>query len=128
MRELLVEVLEQEGYAVSSATGPEEALRWASAQTAGPDLVITDVVMPSMSGFSLAQTLRERYGRGIRVLFMSGYTDQALADRGELRVGDPFIRKPFSNDALLEKIREVLETDSEPGPTPAATTSPARGE
>jgi PAS domain S-box-containing protein len=106
MRDLLVEVLEDDGYVVVATEGPEEALERGSEHEI--DLVITDVVMPSMSGFALAQELRARRP-WMRVLFMSGYTDQVLADRGELREDDPFLRKPFSNDALLEKIREVFD-------------------
>jgi PAS domain S-box-containing protein len=107
MRELLSEVLEAEGYCVVSAGEPSAAL--SSAENVAPrvDLVITDVVMPQMSGFALASKLRSRHP-SVRVLYMSGYTDQVLADRGELKGDDPFIRKPFSNDELLRKVREVL--------------------
>lgn len=106
MRELMVEVLETEGFAAEGAEGPVKAIeRVRSGQP--PDLVITDVVMPVMSGFALAKALEE-VAPGIRVLFMSGYTDQVLADRGELTEDDPFIRKPFGNDRLIEKVHELL--------------------
>jgi PAS domain S-box-containing protein len=109
MSELLSEVLAAEGYNVVSVAGPSAALSSAESLDAAVDLVITDVVMPQMSGFLLAKELRSRHP-GVQVLYMSGYTDQVLADRGELKDEDPFIRKPFSNDALLRKVREVLDT------------------
>jgi len=108
MRDLVSEVLEEAGYVVLVAADPDEALDGARAYAGGIALAITDVVMPKMSGFVLAKRLRSQHP-GIRVLFMSGYTDQVLADRGQLRDEDPFIRKPFGNGQLLEKVREVLE-------------------
>jgi CheY-like chemotaxis protein len=108
LRDLLGEVLQEEGYVVVAAAEPGEALRSARAHDGAIDLVITDVVMPNMSGFLLAKELRSRQPN-LRVLYMSGYTDQVLADHGELNDDDPFIRKPFGNDSLLEKVREVLD-------------------
>ncbi|MBW2386321.1 MAG: PAS domain S-box protein [Deltaproteobacteria bacterium] len=108
MRDLLSEVLEEEGYNVVVAPEPVEALSLSSALDGGIALVVTDVVMPSMSGFLLARELRAQRPQ-IRILYMSGYTDQMLADQGDLRDDDPFIRKPFGNDTLLAKVREVLD-------------------
>jgi len=107
-RDLLNEILEEEGYVVLEAAEPVEALARAHAHDGGVALVVTDVVMPHMSGFLLAKELRSQYPQ-IRVLYMSGYTDQVLADRGDLRGDDPFIRKPFGNDSFLKKVREVLD-------------------
>jgi PAS domain S-box-containing protein len=106
MRELMVEVLDAAGFAAESVEGPAKAIDRVRNE-APPDLVITDVVMPEMSGFTLAKVLAEM-APGIRVLFMSGYTDQVLADRGELSQDDPFIRKPFGNDRLIDKVHELL--------------------
>ncbi len=112
MRDLLTEVLEQEGYVVVSAGDPVEALAQSRAYDGRIALAVTDVVMPNMSGFLLAKELRLEFPT-MRVLFMSGYADQELADRGDLSDDDPFIRKPFANHSLLSKVREVL--DSAPG-------------
>jgi two-component system cell cycle sensor histidine kinase/response regulator CckA len=111
MRDLLGEVLEEEGYDVLSAAEPLEALERSRTFEGWISLVVSDVVMPNMSGFLLARELRSQRP-DIQVLYMSGYTDQVLADHGELRDDDPFIRKPFGNDALLTKIREVLDSIS----------------
>jgi PAS domain S-box-containing protein len=113
MRDLLREVLQEAGYRVVSAAHPDEALASARAHDGEIDLVVTDVVMPKRSGFLLAKELRQEYP-GIRTLYMSGYTDQELADRGQLSDDDPFIRKPFGNDVLLAKVREVLEARGSP--------------
>ena len=108
MRDLLGEVLEEEGYSVMLAAEPLEALTRSNSEGGEIALVVTDVVMPNMSGFLLAKELRARRPQ-IRVLYMSGYTDQVLADQGELKGDDPFIRKPFGNDSLLAKVREVID-------------------
>lgn len=108
MRDLLSEVLQEEGYSVIVAADPIEALALAREYEGGIALVVTDVVMPNMSGFLVAEELRSQDPQ-IRVLYMSGYTDQVLADRGDLRDDDPFIRKPFGNESILAKVREVLD-------------------
>ena len=76
----------------------------------GPlDLLLTDVVMPRMSGTDLArhvQTARP----GVRVLYMSGYTDSGVIDQGMLTADTPFIQKPFTSATLSRKVREVLRT------------------
>jgi DNA-binding NarL/FixJ family response regulator len=76
---------------------------------AGPsvDLVLTDVVMPGMSGRTLADQLRNRCP-GLRVLYMSGYTDDAIVRHGMLEPGLAYLQKPFRPDALVRKVREVL--------------------
>ncbi len=105
MCELLREVLELSGHEVIAAESPVVALDLASSR--GVDLLITDVIMPGMTGFELAAKLRAS-GAGPRVIFMSGYTDQVLADRGQLGRDDAFLRKPFRMDELSAKVRDVL--------------------
>ena len=108
MRELLLEVLKEEGYRVLEASQPSEALRVARAHRGPIHLLLTDMVMPEMTGADLARELaRER--RGLRVVYMSGYTPGAVADRGI--VADPalFLQKPFSSEDLLAKVRSALE-------------------
>jgi hypothetical protein len=109
MRELLREVLGLQDYQVLSAERPDGALELAAGQSV--DLVITDVVMPQMTGFELARRMRAD-GREPRVIFMSGYTDQILADRGELGPEDLFLRKPFAIDDLTALVAEALSVPS----------------
>jgi PAS domain S-box-containing protein len=106
LRALLTEVLELEGYKVTQAPDPDEALMRAAA---GPrfDLAITDVVMPGMSGFALRDALG-RLQPNLRIMYMSGYTESVLAEHGALRSEDTFIRKPFRNSDLIAKVREAM--------------------
>jgi len=96
------------GYVVLAAAAPEEALNLASAREGAIDLLITDVVMPGMSGRTLAARLAERRP-GLRCLFMSGYTADVIAHRGVLDAGTDFLAKPFTRDELARKVREILD-------------------
>jgi CheY-like chemotaxis protein len=107
MRDLVRDVLEMNGYSVLTAASSEEALR--EAEDSNIDLVITDVVMPGMTGVDLAEKIREHHPR-LQILFMSGYTDRALVARGVLEPGVNFISKPFSNRALTALAREILSS------------------
>jgi PAS domain S-box-containing protein len=108
LRVLVEEILTRGGYRVLQGARPEEALAVAAAHSGPIDLVVTDVIMPRMSGRQMADTLRlER--PAIRVLFMSGYTDDAISHHGILDPGTHFLEKPFTAEALLRKVREVLE-------------------
>src|SRR5262245_12002109 len=108
VRRLLATTLRQLGYGVLEASGSQAALAL-SRSTAGPiHLLLTDVVMPQMNGRLLAELIiRER--RGIRVLFMSGYSDDEVLRTGVQTREMPFIQKPFSADDLAAKVRETLE-------------------
>ena len=75
-----------------------------------PDLVITDVVMPGMSGSALMERLRRKQP-DLKALFMSGYTDNAIIHHGVLDPGTPFIQKPFTLRDIAEKIRAVFRGD-----------------
>jgi len=102
VRRLVAEMLERQGYRVIAAAGPDEALEVAEPY----DLLLTDVVMPSMTGPELAERLVERRP-GVGVLFMSGYSGAAVADRGAL-IAD-LLEKPFAIDQLASKVREALD-------------------
>jgi DNA-binding response OmpR family regulator len=107
MRQLTREILEEEGYTALEAASGDEALERARAHPGTIDLLLTDIVMPNMGGKELA----ERLGRlcpDLKVLFMSGYTDDAIVGRGGLPPGSGFIQKPFGPASLLTKIEEVL--------------------
>jgi two-component system, cell cycle sensor histidine kinase and response regulator CckA len=105
---LVAEILRDAGYNVIPAHGPKEAQRVLLEHRDGIHLLLTDVVMPGMSGRALAdQVTRER--PGIRVLYMSGYTDNAIVHHGVLDAGVTFLQKPFTPDALIKKVREVLD-------------------
>jgi DNA-binding NtrC family response regulator len=105
---LVAEILKDAGYNVIPANGPKEALRVLVEHREAIHMLLTDVVMPGMSGRILAdQVLRER--PGMRVLYMSGYTDNAIVHHGVLDAGTAFLQKPFTPDALIKKVREVLD-------------------
>ncbi len=108
IRQLTRIVLESYGYTVLEAENGLRALEAAGAATRHIDLVITDVVMPRMGGRQLVERLRAARG-ALRVLYMSGYTDEVVVRYGEIQAGDPFIQKPFSPAGLANKVRLVLD-------------------
>ena len=108
--------LEALGYTVIVAAGGGEALRLVDRHPGAIHLLFTDVVMPEMSGRLLSEQLRERRA-GIRVLYMSGYTDDAIIRHGVLREGTAFLQKPFTPHTLGVKVREVLDRGAGRRPT-----------
>jgi CheY-like chemotaxis protein len=113
VRTLTHTMLGARGYHVLEAASPAEALRFLGDPDSKVDLLLTDIVMPGMNGAELARRACGLHP-GIRVLFMSGYTEGGVIDRGELTPESPFIQKPFSLTTLNRKIREVLR-NSPPG-------------
>jgi CheY-like chemotaxis protein len=112
VRRLLTEVLEQNGLTVRQANNGVNALQ-AAVRHEGPiHLLITDIIMPQMSGRVLAERLLTR-GLVRKVLYISGYTETGIVHGGELDKGTPFLAKPFSNDTFLRKVREMLDLPSE---------------
>lgn len=112
VREIVLRVLRSQGYTVLDATNGEEALRVAERYDGAIHLLLSDLVMPQMSGTILAQRLRE-LRPDIRVLFMSGYPGSTVTQQGALLVASSFIQKPFSVAALALKVREVLDRERE---------------
>jgi two-component system cell cycle sensor histidine kinase/response regulator CckA len=107
VRDLSVKILSHLGYRVLSAASGQEALEIATANQEFISLLLTDVVMPGMSGKQLADQLLPMRP-GMKVLFLSGYTENTIINHGVLEPGVDFLPKPFSREALAGKIREVL--------------------
>ena len=108
VRDLVCEILRETGYVVLSATSGADAMEITAAHIKPIDLLITDVVMPEMSGPELANTLRRARGE-MRILYMSGYTDDAVLVRQGLPENSAFIRKPYTPQQFLQKVRETLD-------------------
>ncbi len=108
VRELTETILSAQGYKVICAESPKKAQEIAAKRGKDIDLVLTDVIMPTMSGHELARKLIAKNPR-TRVLYMSGYTDNVIAQGGVLEEGLAFLQKPFTPRALTEKVREVLD-------------------
>jgi signal transduction histidine kinase/ActR/RegA family two-component response regulator len=108
LRQLTCEFLVSTGYTVLFAQDGSEAVRLAEQHTGLIHLLLTDVVMPGMSGHELAQRLAI-LRPDIRSLYVSGYTGDAILKQGVLEEGVSFLAKPFTRDALAQKVREVLE-------------------
>jgi PAS domain S-box-containing protein len=105
--QMTTKILERLGYKVLSASSPVEALRAAESYAGKIDLLISDVVMPEMSGRDMAAKLLQVYP-GLKCLFMSGYTANVIAHHGILEEGIRFINKPFSIKELAAKVRDIL--------------------
>ena len=111
LRKLAKRMLESAGYTVLTAANGEEALLLLERYKEPVHLMVTDVVMPGMSG----RTLAERFDAtrpGMKVLYMSGYTDDVVVRHGVLDEGMPFLGKPFTVVELTRKVREVLDSQS----------------
>jgi CheY-like chemotaxis protein len=102
------QILERYGYNVLEAPNGTVALSMAHRRGIAIDLLLADVVMPEMSGRELAERFSKLKPRA-KVLFMSGYTDDAIVRHGVLRPGTAYLQKPFSPDTLARKVREVLD-------------------
>ena len=109
VRKLAVQMLKRQGYAVFEASHGEEAMRVARDHAQeGIDLLLTDVVMPGMSGRELSEKLGFLLPK-MKVLYMSGYTDDAIVRHGVLEEGVNYLQKPFTLNSLARKVRDVLD-------------------
>ncbi len=108
VRGLARRILEQAGYSVVEARKADEAIRFCEEHGNEVDLLLTDVVMPEMSGKELADRLKTQRP-DLKMLFMSGYTDEAIVHHGVLDSSVEFIQKPFTPAGLIEKVRDVLD-------------------
>ena len=109
LRAVIGELLQQGGYKVIDGPTPEATLAAAEAHDGPIHLVLTDLVMPRVSGMEAAARIRARRP-DVKVLYMSGYTNAAAAHQASLPANHAFLQKPFSLDVLLRKLREVLDS------------------
>ena len=115
VRNFAVSILEKYGYRVLTAEKGSAALKLCEKEGQSPDMVFTDVVMPGMSGNQLAEKLSVLYPQ-IKVLYASGYTENAIVHHGVLDEGIDFIQKPYGAEVLLAKIREILNREQPAAP------------
>ncbi len=106
-RRLVRDTLGIYGYKVIEARSPQEAIDLMNSFTEKPDLLLTDVIMPEMNGKELYEALSRRFP-GLKVVFMSGYTENVISEHGILKKGTYFISKPFTQRELLTIIKEAL--------------------
>jgi signal transduction histidine kinase/ActR/RegA family two-component response regulator len=108
VRDLITQMLEHRGYTVLAARDGIEALDVAAEHSGAIDLLLTDVVMPRLSGRQLAEHVTRDHP-GIRILYISGYTDDAVLRHGVLEAHTPFLQKPFTADALARAVRGAMD-------------------
>ena len=118
VRDLATFVLRECGYTVMTAPQGLAALQLMETCREQIDLLVTDVVMPEMGGRKLAETLLAQHPE-LKVLFMSGYTDDAVVRHGVLQANANFLQKPFTPNSLSDKVRAVLDQKQRPEPFPA---------
>jgi DNA-binding response OmpR family regulator len=108
LREMVVRILDRNGYRVMTVPTVVEALQESSALDQRIDLLLTDLVMPTMLGSELARRVRE-LRPDLKVLFMSGYAQPVLGEQIALDEGIDLLEKPFTADALLTRVRATLD-------------------
>jgi CheY-like chemotaxis protein len=114
IRRLVCQVVEERGGRVVTACDASEALEMGRAKEESFDLLLTDIVLPGMNGVRLAEELSK--SQPLRVLYMSGYSERAVVDRGFLDPQCHFIQKPFNARRLVERIRDVMDEPLEGAP------------
>jgi len=108
VRTLVARSLEEQGFQVMTAQDPQDAISIADDFPQPIHLLLTDVVMPEMNGRDLAKTIQRRHP-AIKVLFMSGYTEDVIASKGTLEEGIEFIQKPFDTKELVRRVLAVIQ-------------------
>jgi DNA-binding NtrC family response regulator len=112
VRDITAQTLSQYGYQVLTAENGDAALRVFRQHKGEIDLLITDVIMPLMGGKALAETLVKEKP-GLKIMFISGYTDNSIVHHGVLEKDVEFLQKPYLRGELLNKVREVLDKAGE---------------
>ncbi|HLY61599.1 MAG TPA: response regulator [Terriglobia bacterium] len=112
LRQLLCTILEDSGYNVLLAARGEDALLLFEQNKDSIDLILTDIIMPGMSGRELAAHIAAKCPE-VKLLFMSGYTDRSVAQHNILDPDTPFLQKPFKAKSVLEKIRQLLDSEND---------------
>ena len=110
LRKFSQRTLQHHGYRILEAENGEDALRVSEAYDGTIDLLITDVVMPKMGGKETAERLQSLYPH-MKVLYMSGYTDNAIVHHGVLKPGLNFIEKPFTLKGSAHIVKEILDIE-----------------
>lgn len=118
LRKLARSFLADHGFHVLAAPNGEAAVEITKSHNGGIDLLLTDVVMPGMNGRCLADQLLAKWP-ALKVIFISGYTDSFIAGHGVLEAGTHLLHKPFTEDALIRKVRQVLDAKREKVRVPA---------
>jgi len=114
LRDLVQSILANCGYSVLAPKDPQEAHVICEQRASDIQLLLTDVVMPGISGRALAQTILSR-NPVVKILFMSGYTENAIVHHGVLDFGTHFLQKPFTPSTLARKVREILDQRNSTG-------------
>lgn len=108
VRNLLQLTLEAAGYKVVASATAISALEWVHHMQSAPDILIADLVMPGMGGRELAEILRAEYP-AVKILFMSGYSDETLSELGIGKDFGAFLQKPFGPKEFIKSVRSVLD-------------------
>jgi len=109
VKKIVFHILIQYGYTVLEAQNPQEAILICEQYKGVINLLITDVVMPEMNGYDLARKIISLYPE-IKILFVSGYTEDVLYQRGVLGMDSNFLQKPFTSYSLVLTVREILDS------------------
>jgi len=109
VREMVLDLLQSNGFNVLAADSPSKAVDMERTYAGMIDLMVTDVVMPEMNGMELYERLQARRP-GLPVLYMSGYTSDVVINDGTHEEDVPFIRKPFTEEHFVKKVRWALDT------------------
>ncbi len=114
VRTLIYEILKSTGYEVLEAGSADEAINFCRNQNNSVNLILTDVIMPKMNGPELVKKCAE-FRKDLKILYLSGYTNNTIINHGVLEAGVTFLQKPFTAENLLNKVREALNSSSHDG-------------
>jgi len=109
VRHAAAHILRKNGYTAIECSGPDDCLRWIDSEPRTFQLLLTDVIMPRMSGRELYTTISARHP-GLKVVYMSGYTERVIGRYGVLNGTTLFLQKPFNGHTLLTTVRKALDT------------------